>query len=153
MLPRRGWPIAAALSAFASAATADVLSVETEGATLVSVEVADGAEWCLKWQHSVTGGDVADCFRNDGGTMILDRSFLHDFAAGLGTIAGRGWMRTAEGGGYWIEDMDEPVAENRLILRVGRGSVDHRLVVAGDVHDLTAMAAGERVSLRLDRTP
>jgi hypothetical protein len=142
-----GWPLAAAL--WAGVATAGTLSVETADATLLSVPVADGAMWCLRWNHSVTGGPVADCFVKDHGVMVLERSFLHDFAAGLGEVPGRGEAHAAPGGGYWIDHIDEPIAGNTLPLRVGRPSVDHRLEVGGNVHHLSALAAGQRVTLHL----
>lgn len=144
-----GWPLAAALS-LAAPASAGTLSVEAAGGTLVEVSVPDGGEWCLRWNHSVTGGRVADCFVNDDGRMILERSYLHDFAAGLGEVQGRGGtLRSAEGGGYWIEGIDERIANDTLPLRVGRPSVDHRLEVGGREYGLSDLAAGERVILRL----
>ena len=145
---RAGWPLAAALSCAASA-SAGTLSVEASGGTLVEVSVPEGGEWCLRWNHSVTGGAVADCFVNDGGRMVLDRSYLHDFAAGLGEVQGRGTLRSAEGGGYWIEGIDERIPGDTLPLRVGRPSVDHRLEVGGREYGLSDLAAGERVTLHL----
>jgi hypothetical protein len=142
-----GWPLAAALLAGGTAA--GTLSVETADGALLSVPVADGATWCLRWNHSVTGGPVADCFVNDHGRMVLARSYLHDFAAGLGEVPGRGEAHAAPGGGYWIDHIDEPITGNALPLRVGRRSVDHRLEVGGTVHHLSALAAGQRVTLHL----
>ncbi|MFP4327050.1 MAG: DUF1850 domain-containing protein [Paracoccaceae bacterium] len=113
----------------------------------------EDAEWCLSWNHSVTGGAVADCFRNRQGRMILTRAFLHDFAAGLGTVEGRGGrLVSAQGGGYWIEGLDEAIPGNALTLRVGRPSTDHRLRIGGAVHALSSIAAGQRVVLRLVET-
>jgi hypothetical protein len=104
--------------------------------------------FCLHWAHSVTGGAVADCFTLREGLLVLTRSYLHDFAAGLGHLPGRGTQHAAAGGGYWIEGIDEPVPGNALALRVGAPRVGHRLV-AGDVTiDLSARAAGQRVVLR-----
>lgn len=111
--------------------------------------MAEGGEWCLSWNHSVTGGAVCDCFADRGGRMVLDRSFLHDFAAGLGEVAGRGRVEAADGGGYWIRDMDEPIAGNALALRVGQRSVDHRLRINAHVYALSDLAAGQRVVLQL----
>ena len=130
-------------------ACAGTLSVETTDRTILSLRVADGAGWCLRWNHSVTGGGVADCFSNEHGRMVLKRSYLHDFAAGLGEVPGRGHLRSAEGGGYWIEEIDEPIAGNALALRVGRPSVDHRITLDGKTYDLSDRAAGRRVTLRL----
>ncbi len=120
---------------------------------LVEETVAEGGEWCLSWNHSVTGGAVRDCFASRGGRMVLDRSYLHDFAAGLGEIAGRGRIEAADGGGYWIRDMNEPIRGNALALRVGKRGVDHQLRIGAHVHALTDRAAGQRVVLRLSDKP
>jgi hypothetical protein len=119
-----------------------------DGAALALLPLASGGEFCLRWNHSVTGGKVADCFVIADGRMVLDRSYLHDYAAGLGEVAGRGVVRPAEGGGYWIEAIDEPVRGNRLLLRVGGRAVDHRLTSGGRQIDLSDLAAGQRVILQ-----
>ncbi len=109
--------------------------------------VRDGA-FCLAWRHSVTGGAVADCFAvGAGGTLTLERSFLHDFAAGLGHLPGRGRQRAAEGGGYWIEGIGERLAGDRVVLRVGPPAVGHALTAGDRRIDLSALAAGRRVTL------
>lgn len=128
----------------------DVLVVETrEGRSLGQLDFDAGQEICLTWAHSVTGGHVADCFENRDGTMMLTRSYLHDFAAGLGEVAGRGTMRSAAGGGYWIDDINEAIPGNALLLRVGAPRVGHMLSGAGQRLNLSAQAAGARVTLRL----
>ncbi len=138
----------------ASAATAEtILRVEyPDGNMLIETPAPAGTDWCLRWRHSVTGGKVADCFTNDGGRMILVRSFLHDFAAGLGTVEGRGGrLVSAPGGGYWIEGINEPIPGNALALRIGSPRVGHRLEIGGEIHRLSAMAARERVIIRLQQ--
>jgi len=121
-----------------------------DGSVLVKEPAPPGAEWCLWWRHSVTGGAVADCFTNGGGRMILARAFLHDFAAGLGTVEGRGGrLVSAPGGGYWIEGIDEPVSGDALVLRVGAPRVGHRIEIGGKQHALSPLAAGQRVIIRL----
>ena len=92
---------------------------------------------------------MADCSVDDSGVMVLHRSYLHDFAAGLGEVPGRGHLRSAEGGGYWIEDIDEAIPGNALPLRVGRPRVDHRLISGDTEIGLSDIAAGLRVTLRL----
>ena len=141
--------IGAALFACAvagGAAQADGLAViARDGTTLARIE---GREICLRWQHSVTGGDVADCFDTTGGVLVLRRSFLHDFAAGLGHIPGRGVQHAAPGGGYWIDGIDEAVPGNALVLRVGAPGVAHRLVADGAEVRLGDIAPRQRVTLR-----
>ncbi|HUF57797.1 MAG TPA: DUF1850 domain-containing protein [Thermohalobaculum sp.] len=143
---------AAALSVLLAAggASGATLTIESAKGPLLEFPVPEGATWCLCWSHSVTGGPVADCFVNRSGRMILARSYLHDFAAGLGEVPGRGTLRPAAEGGYWIENMDEPVPGNALVLRVGRPAVNHRLAIGGGEYSLSAVAAGRRVTLRLE---
>jgi len=123
------------------------------GEVLVEAPAPTGAIWCVKWRHSVTGGKVADCFTNDAGRMMLARSFLHDFAAGLGTVEGRGGrLVSAPGGGYWIEGLNEHIPGNALALRVGARQVGHRLEIGGETISLSSIAARERVIIRLHDT-
>ncbi len=147
-----GRPLAgAALSLCLSAAApvdAGIEVVADSGAVLATFAAPEGAEWCLHWRHSVTGGAVADCFETRAGTLLLTRSFLHDYAAGLGEIAGRGTVRAAAGGGYWIDAIDEPLPGNTLRLRVGGARVAHRIAHPGGTLALSARAAGQRVTLR-----
>nr|WP_298414600.1 DUF1850 domain-containing protein [uncultured Halomonas sp.] len=123
--------------------------VSSSGITLVDIPLQPGERWCLVWNHSVTGIRVEDCYRYHQGKMVLERSHQPDFAAGLGHIPGRG-VQTSDGkGGYWIEHIDEPVSGNRYLLRVGSMAVDHRLSHDGKLISLSALAAGERVIIRL----
>lgn len=118
-------------------------------APLGHLPFAPGQEICLRWQHSVTGGAVADCFENHAGQLTLTRSYLHDFAAGLGELAGRGTISPAPEGGYWITGMAEPIPGNELRLRVGASAVNHRLTSADGALALSQLAAGRLVLLRL----
>ncbi|MFN3661999.1 DUF1850 domain-containing protein [Yoonia sp.] len=118
-------------------------------ASLGQLPFAPGQEICLHWQHSVTGGDVADCFENRAGRMTLTRSYLHDFAAGLGDIAGRGTIQPAAHGGYWITGMADTIPGNSLALRVGDRAVNHRLKMGDLILRLSQIAPRTLVHLRL----
>lgn len=120
---------------------------------IVSLPMSAGQSWCLVWNHSVEGFPVHDCYRNRAGHMVLERSHQPDYAAGLGPVLGRGEARSDGEGGYWIENIDEPVADNRYLLRVGSPKVNHRLVKGAILISLSELAAGERVqiSLRVER--
>jgi hypothetical protein len=107
---------------------------------------------CLVWNHSVSGGLVADCLDADGDMLILRRSYLHDFAAGLGEVPGRGHLRPDPRGGYWIEGIDQSLPSG-LALRVGGPAVAHRLArdpFQRDALPLPADLFGQRLHLRLD---
>jgi hypothetical protein len=116
---------------------------------LAVFDVPEGSGWCVLWQHSVQGFEVSDCYENRDGRMVLVRAHLPDFAAGLDHIPGRGVQVSDGQGGYWIEDIDEPVPDNAYILRPGAGFVDHRIRV-GDVNvSLSALAPRARVRIAL----
>ena len=148
----RGGLLALLVSA-ACPALADVLVATREtGEVIARHEVPDGGGWCVLWHHSVKGFEVTDCYENRDGQMVLTWSHLPDFAAGLGHIPGRGRQVTDGQGGYYILDIDEPVAGNAYVLRPGAGTVDHRLKMGDDVVSLSAVAARERVRIALIRS-
>jgi hypothetical protein len=133
-----------------AAGTPALLEAVTDGGSvLVQRTIPPGGRWCLVWNHSVAGFTVRDCYRNIEGDMVLERSHQPDFAAGLGHIPGRGTQRGDGRGGYWIEEINEPVPGNAYALRVGSITVDHRLVVRDTTFSLSEAAAGERVRIRL----
>jgi len=120
-----------------------------DGTELARLTVPDGTGWCVLWRHSVQGFEVADCYENRDGAMVLVRAHLPDFAAGLDHIPGRGRQVSDGQGGYWIEDIDEPVPGNAYILRPGSMAVDHRLSAASGEVSLSALAAHARVTIAL----
>ncbi len=121
-----------------------------DGTEIARLPVPDGAGWCVLWRHSVRGFEVADCYENRNGAMVLVRSHLPDFAAGLDHIPGRGRQVSDGRGGYWILDLDEPVAGNALVLRPGMASVDHRLRTGDRMVSLSALAPRQRVRIALE---
>nr|WP_183386074.1 DUF1850 domain-containing protein [Halomonas organivorans] len=112
---------------------------DAEGQLLVRLPMPQGDGWCLAWNHSVEGFTVHDCYRNVEGHMVLQRSHLPDFAAGLDHIPGRGRQVSDGQGGYWIEALDEPVPGDAYRLRVGAMRVDHRLVSRRDGTSLATL--------------
>ncbi|SEL69822.1 protein of unknown function [Halomonas daqiaonensis] len=125
--------------------------LHADGERLVSLPMPEGEGWCLEWNHSVEGFAVQDCYRHRQGRMVLVRSHLPDFAAGLDHIPGRGRQVSDGEGGYWIEAIDEPVPGNAYRLRVGSMSVDHRLVIENIRVSLSSLAENRRVTIRLTR--
>lgn len=122
------------------------------GEILAIFDVPEGSGWCILWHHSVQGFEVADCYENRYGEMVLTRSHLPDFAAGLGHIIGRGVQVSDNMGGYFIEDIDEAVPTNAYILRPGAGIVDHRISIGETEVSLSALAARKRVRIALTGT-
>lgn len=135
-----------------SAILADALVATREnGDEIARLPVPEGTGWCVLWRHSVKLFEVSDCYENREGQMVLVKSHLPDFAAGLDHIPGRGRQVSDGQGGYFILDIDEPVPGNAYILRPGRGPVDHRLQVGQTIVSLSAVAPRERVRIALTR--
>ncbi|MFS4438425.1 DUF1850 domain-containing protein [Paracoccaceae bacterium GXU_MW_L88] len=136
---------------FASSVAADALTVTLDdGQRLAAIDMPEGAGWCILWRHSVQGFEVEDCYENQGGAMVLTRARLPDFAAGLDHIPGRGRQVSDGQGGYWIEEIDEPVPGNAYVLRPGRPAVDHRIAAEGVTLSLTAASEHRPVTLALE---
>lgn len=138
------WPLAAPAD--------ELVASHEDGREIARLPMPEGAGWCVLWHHSVKGFEVADCYENRAGRMVLVRSHLPDFAAGLDHIPGRGRQVSDGQGGYYILDIDEPVAGNAYVLRPGRGPVNHRLQAGETVVSLSAVAPRERVRIALIRT-
>lgn len=141
------------LKAMAGMAATLIAALADDGTVLATADLRDGEAWCILWRHSVQGFEVSDCYRNKAGRMVLDRSHLPDFAAGLDHIPGRGVQISDGQGGYWIEDLDEQVAGNAYILRPGSLKVDHRLQVGDRLISLSELAARQRVRIALIPDP
>tara|TARA_R110001583_G_scaffold90253_1_gene232087 strand:- start:252 stop:728 length:477 start_codon:yes stop_codon:yes gene_type:complete len=147
-------PLAGAGASPAPTMLSDRLKVVTEqGEVLVDIAAPPGMHWCIEWNHSVKKFAVLDCYQNVAGVMQLERSHQPDFAAGLGHTVGRGEQVSDGEGGYWINAIDEPVPNNRYVLRVGAEAVNHRVVWLEDDHrreiSLSARASGQRVTIQL----
>ncbi|MCC5812407.1 MAG: DUF1850 domain-containing protein [Ectothiorhodospiraceae bacterium] len=140
--------LAGAASVMASQTSLEVVSCES-GDLLVRHALVEEDRWCIAWNHSVTGAPVRDCYIYHGGRMVLERSHQPDFAAGLGHTPGRGRQESDGEGGYWIEDILEPVPGDAYLLRVGSAAVDHRLVLADGAYGLSERIPSQQVVIRL----
>lgn len=120
--------------------------------TLVEISLPEAGRWCLVWNHSVQGFPVTDCFRMQKDQLMLDSSHTPDFAAGLGYTSGRGTLKSDDKQGYRIIDMQVPIPDNHLWLRVGAPSVNHRIEVGSRVVSLSRLAADTLVEIRVQPT-
>lgn len=153
---RRGGPIGlplacalylALLSAGLAGPEPHLVATTEDGRVLATIPLAHDPGWHLAWRHSVTGILVRDYYVYRNGSMMLVESHAPAFDAGLGHIPGRGHAESDGNGGYWIRDLDEPVAGNAYWLRVGAREVDHTLVHGERRVRLSRLAPGERVRI------
>jgi len=142
-----------ALAAPAAAGADALIATREDGTEIARLDMPRGSGWCVLWHHSVAGFEVSDCYENRAGRMVLVRSHLPDFAAGLDHIPGRGRQVSDGRGGYFILDIDEPVPGDAYILRPGSRAVDHRLQAGDTIVSLSAIAARARVRIALTRNP
>jgi len=144
-----GGALLALLLSLSPAHAETLIATRTDGAVIARFHIPEGEGWCINWRHSVQGFEVSDCYLNKGGLMVLDRSHLPDFAAGLDHIPGRGIQLSDGMGGYWIVNLNEPVPGNAYILRPGSPKVDHRITTDAAEVSLTAAAYHDRVKIAL----
>ncbi|WP_409525764.1 DUF1850 domain-containing protein [Nitrincola sp. MINF-07-Sa-05] len=135
-------------TAAADCATQHLEARRSDQSMLAHVPLPD-KRWCMYWHHSVAGFLVQDCYKTDKGELLLYSSHQPDFAAGLGHFPGRGVQRSDPRGGYLIEEINEPVPDNNYWIRIGSNKVNHRIVTADADFNLSAVAAGELVNIRL----
>lgn len=135
--------------------TAEQLLVQNvdEAAPLAALTIHVGERWSVLWNHSVDGYEVEDIYENRDGRMVLVRSHLPDFGTGLDHMPGRGRQVSDGRGGYWIEDLNEPVPGNAYVLRPGRANVNHRLRTAHAEVSLSALGAHQRLRIALTPDP
>ncbi len=134
---------------FLAASQAVLEVVSCEHRVLVQHPLAADERWCIAWNHSVTQIPIRDCYVHRDGAMVLERSHQPDFAAGLGHVPGRGRQESDGQGGYWIEDILEPVPGDAYLLRVGSPAVDHRVLLEDGEFSLSRLVPGELVMIRL----
>lgn len=116
---------------------------------LARITLPDAGRWCLVWNHSVQGFPVTDCFQIEEDQLMLDSSLTPDFAAGLGYTSGRGTLKSDDQHGYRIVDMQVPIPNNHLWLRVGAISVNHRIEAGSRLVSLSRLAADTLVEIRV----
>jgi len=145
--------LGAGIAAHPSQAGQLTVTIAETGAVLAVVPIEDGDGWSVLWNHSVRGFEVEDQYRNIDGRMVLKRSHMPDFAAGLDHIPGRGRQVSDGQGGYWIEDIDEAVPGNAYVLRPGNRSVNHRIRTADTEINLTLLAENKRLTIALSPEP
>lgn len=122
------------------------VTVSTEGDRLA---VLDTETVTISYVHSIDGLPIEEDLRASDEELIVERTRLRQFGAGMGHIEGEGKGHSQ--GKWWVvDDMERRIGPD-LHLRVGAPTVDHRLR-SGDVElALSQCLAGERVTLTAER--
>lgn len=123
------WAMTAAHVGFcrAPAESLCVLSLESgEGKRLFSKTMRNGAEFAVRFMHSVAKSPVTDFFIVRDGKIFLDKTVYHDFGAGLPHAPEKGQSMRAEHGEITITGFDREIPD--LEIRIGR-EADHTLLI------------------------
>lgn len=158
-MPRRLWPLGVLVGVVAILSVGllvapfggvgSVLSTEqtlivTDGAgeELIAVEVDDGAEVVVEYEHSVERTVVRDVYVVSDAKLVMDRMEFSSFGAGLPSHA-----EVTQRDGRYVYDLD---GQEYGTLRISTGLIaDHDLVVDGTRYDLAGIADGGTVEIRI----
>ena len=109
-----------------------------EGAPLVSLQLAPGERFTIRYNHSVENAPIWETHSVDaGGRIYIEEERYVRFGAGMGKMPGVGRM-VMEGGCEVIKDMHMPTGN--FVLRIGSPGVDHTLIWREREVNLSAMA-------------
>lgn len=122
------------------------VTVSTEGDRLA---VLDTETLTISYVHSIDGLPIEEDLRASDEELIVERTRLRQFGAGMGHIEGEGHGHSE--GQWWVVDGMERHIGSELHLRVGSLAVDHRLQAGEAELPLSACLAGERVTLTAER--
>ena len=113
-----------------------------DGDELLAVEVDDGAEIVVEYEHSVERTLVRDVYVVSDGILVMDRMEFSSFGAGLPSHA-----EVTQRDARYVYDLD---GQEYGTLRISTGPIaDHDLIVDGTRYDLAGMADGGTVEIRI----
>lgn len=141
--------VAVGLTATAAApsplATVAAVAVQVDSDVVGLLPMAPADRLGIRFIHSLDHLPVEDWYVVRGGELVQVSTRLVQFGAGMGHIAGEG--RGHADGDWWeITGMERHIGT--LVLRIGRASVDHRLLYRGQEVGLSACWPGQRLTLR-----
>ena len=126
-----------------SESTTTLVVADSEGNDQLEVSTEPGAEVALEYTHSVERTPVTDIYVVTDQGLVSDRMLFSSFGAGLPAQADV----TREGNRY----VYEPPAKRYDPLIVTTGTIaGHELVVDGERFDLTEIADGGTVQIRVE---
>lgn len=103
----------------------------------------------IAYVHSIDRLPIEEDLRREGDQLIVERTRLREFGAGMGHIAGQSNGR-ADGEWWVVDDLARPIGP-QLLLRVGAPRVDHRIRLGDTELRLSNCLAGQRVTISADR--
>lgn len=100
-----------------------------------------GAEWELRWTHSVEHTGWWERWRIEGDRLALIEARVKGGGAGMEPGEGSRLERDADGGEWWVWNPATPPLPE-ITLAASSFTADHRLCVAGHCRTLSAWLGG-----------
>lgn len=125
----------------------DVVVVTLGDRIYATIPLDKGEELVYCYIHSVERSEVREYFTIMRGTLVLTRTAMKSFGAGLPTEQAEGFSFQE---GWYILEMERPVP--KLVLRVSP-FLEQKLMTEKTFVDLSGLESGLRVELRLTRRP
>lgn len=121
------------------------------GEKLLTIPLTWRDRFEICYTHSVDRQPICEIFKVRWGKgIVLHEMFFRMFGAGMGHWKGHGYVVNEEG---WtkIKEIDKPLG--KFLLRIGTRGVDHILSAGGENINLTEMAEGKQVEVRIEFKP
>lgn len=103
----------------------------------------------LSYIHSIDGLPIEEDLRVTEGELVVERTRLKQFGAGMGHIAGEG-QGHADGDWWVVDDLERDIG-SQMHLRAGATRIDHRMTSAEHELRLSACLPGERITISAAR--
>lgn len=103
----------------------------------------------LSYVHSIDRLPIEEDLRVDDGELVVERTRLRQFGAGMGHIAGEGHGH-AEGDWWVVDDLERGIG-HQMHLRAGATRIDHRITAADHELALSVCLPGERITISATR--
>jgi hypothetical protein len=126
------------------------VDMESQG-VVVKIPLSWEEKFKICYIHSVDIEPVCEIFslRKKHG-IFLEEMYFVMFGAGMGHWEGHGYV-VRDGEWTWIKEIEKPVGS--FLLRVGSQGVDHKLIAGGRDVNLTDLAEGKILEVKMETYP
>jgi hypothetical protein len=125
----------------------DVVVISVDDRIIATIPLAQDEELVYCYTHSVERSEVREYFRIVKGGLVLTRTAMKSFGAGLPSEQGNGFDFQD---GWYVLELWRPVTN--LVFRVSP-FLEQKLMTEKVLVDLSGLETGLRVELRLTRRP
>lgn len=122
------------------------VTVTSQGTTTA---VLPHEAFTISYVHSIDGLPIEEDLRPTDEGLVVERTRLRQFGAGMGHIDGEG--RGYSDGAWWVLDDMERRIGPQMHLRAGAPAIDHQLHSTDTSLLLSQCLSGERITITAER--